>query len=108
MERITTGVADLDLVLGGGLPEGSLIFVAGGSGTGKTILAQQICFANATGEHKALFYSTFSSRTSSSCATSSSSTSSTRARSRSGSSSSTWRRCYSTIRASGETASTRS
>ena len=56
----TTGIAELDLVLGGGLPPGSLIVVAGGPGTGKTILAQQICFANATPEHKAIFYSTFS------------------------------------------------
>jgi circadian clock protein KaiC len=56
VERIGTGVADLDLILGGGLPLGSLIFLAGGSGTGKTILAQQICFANATRDRKALYY----------------------------------------------------
>lgn len=56
MERMGTGIAELDLILGGGLSLGSLIFVAGGSGTGKTILAQQICFANATAEHKALYY----------------------------------------------------
>jgi archaellum biogenesis ATPase FlaH len=48
MERLSTGVAGLDLILSGGRPSGSLIFIAGGSGTGKTILAQQICFANAT------------------------------------------------------------
>jgi circadian clock protein KaiC len=56
VERISTGVADLDRILGGGLPLGSLIFLAGGSGTGKTILAQQIAFANATRERKALYY----------------------------------------------------
>ena len=56
MERLSTGVADLDLILSGGLSRGSLIFIAGGSGTGKTILAQQICFANATRDHKALYY----------------------------------------------------
>lgn len=56
MDRVGTGIADLDLILGGGIPSGSLIFIAGGSGTGKTILAQQICFANATTEHKALYY----------------------------------------------------
>jgi circadian clock protein KaiC len=59
-EHRTTGVAELDLVLGGGLPAGSLVVVAGGPGTGKTILAQQICFANATREQKAIYYSTFS------------------------------------------------
>ncbi len=56
MKRATTGIADLDLILGGGLPLGSLVFIAGGSGTGKTILAQQISFANATAERKALYY----------------------------------------------------
>jgi circadian clock protein KaiC len=56
MELAGTGIADLDLILGGGLPLGSLMFIAGGSGTGKTILAQQISFANATAERKALYY----------------------------------------------------
>jgi circadian clock protein KaiC len=56
MELAGTGIADLDLILGGGLPLGSLIFIVGGSGTGKTILAQQISFANATAERKALYY----------------------------------------------------
>jgi circadian clock protein KaiC len=56
MEVAETGIAELDLILGGGLPFGSLIFIAGGSGTGKTILAQQISFANATPERKALYY----------------------------------------------------
>lgn len=60
MERLHTGIADLDLILGGGLEPGSLVIVAGAPGTGKTILAQQICFANATPEHKALYYTTLS------------------------------------------------
>jgi circadian clock protein KaiC len=56
VERIGTGVTELDRILGGGLPLGSLIFVAGGSGTGKTILAQQISFANGTRDRRALYY----------------------------------------------------
>jgi circadian clock protein KaiC len=60
MGRQRTGIADLDLILGGGLEPGSLVIVAGAPGTGKTILAQQICFANATPEHKALYYTTLS------------------------------------------------
>ncbi|HET7044016.1 MAG TPA: ATPase domain-containing protein [Gaiellaceae bacterium] len=59
MRRLPTGSAELDLVLDGGLPAGSLVVLAGGPGTGKTILAQQICFANATPEHPAIFYTTF-------------------------------------------------
>ena len=58
MKRVATGVPELDLVLGGGLLPGSLVVVAGGPGTGKTILAQQMCFAAATREHKAIYYTT--------------------------------------------------
>jgi circadian clock protein KaiC len=60
MGRLKTGIPDLDLILGGGLERGSLVILAGAPGTGKTILAQQICFANATPEHKALYYTTLS------------------------------------------------
>src|ERR1700674_3002444 len=60
MRRIRTGIPDLDLILGGGLEPGSLVILAGAPGTGKTILAQQICFANATPERKALYYTTLS------------------------------------------------
>src|ERR1700693_2919167 len=60
MGRLRTGVTDLDLILGGGLEPGSLVILAGAPGTGKTILAQQFCFANATPEHKALYYTTLS------------------------------------------------
>src|ERR1700737_5519159 len=56
--RLRTGIPDLDLILGGGLEPGSLVIIAGAPGTGKTILAQQICFANATPERKALYYTT--------------------------------------------------
>ena len=60
MKRLATGIPRLDTVLGGGLPVGSLIVVAGSPGTGKTILAQQICFSNGTPERKAIYYSTIS------------------------------------------------
>ena len=60
MKRLSTGISGLDTVLGGGLPVGSLIMLAGSPGTGKTILAQQICFSSGTPEHKAIYYSTIS------------------------------------------------
>lgn len=60
MNLRTTGSANLDLILGGGLEAGSVVFIAGGSGAGKTVLAQQICFANASAERPALYYTMFS------------------------------------------------
>lgn len=60
VHRLSTGIPAFDTVLGGGLPVGSLTVLAGVPGTGKTILAQQICFSNATREHKAVYYSTIS------------------------------------------------
>ncbi len=53
---IPTGVPGLDRVLGGGLPEYSFNLVAGGPGSGKTTLAHQIIFANATAERPALYF----------------------------------------------------
>lgn len=58
--RLSTGLAELDLVLGGGFEAGAVVVLAGPPGTGKTILAQQICFANATSDRKALYYTTLS------------------------------------------------
>ena len=46
----------LDLVLGGGLPEYSFNLIAGGPGSGKTTLAHQIMFSNATVERPALYF----------------------------------------------------
>lgn len=55
-----TGIPDLDLILGGGFERGSMVIVAGAPGTGKTLLAQQICFHNGTADHKAIYYTTLS------------------------------------------------
>lgn len=58
--NLTTGIGTLDDVLGGGLRPGSLLVIGGGPGTGKTILAQQICFANIRADRPALYYTTLS------------------------------------------------
>lgn len=55
INKISTGVPGLDDVLGGGLPELSFNLLAGGAGGGKTTLAHQIMFANATAEQPALY-----------------------------------------------------
>ena len=60
MKRLATGVPGLDTVLGGGLEPGSVTVLAGAPGTGKTVLAQQMCFGNATTERRAVYYSTMS------------------------------------------------
>lgn len=42
-ERIKTGIAELDNVLGGGIMQGSLILVGGDPGIGKSTLLLQVC-----------------------------------------------------------------
>jgi circadian clock protein KaiC len=54
--KLPSGIPGLDLVLGGGVPEGSFNVVAGSPGTGKTTLAQQFVFENAAPDRKALFF----------------------------------------------------
>jgi circadian clock protein KaiC len=58
--RVQTGIHNLDGILHGGLPRGSLIVIAGAPGSGKTILAQQIGFHLASPTHPVLFFSTLS------------------------------------------------
>jgi circadian clock protein KaiC len=60
LTTLTTGDASLDTILGGGVAAGSLLVIGGPPGSGKTILAQQMCFANATAERPALYYTTWS------------------------------------------------
>ena len=56
IRKLPTGVPGLDEILGGGLPEFSFNVIAGAPGGGKTTLAHQIIFANATAERPALFF----------------------------------------------------
>jgi KaiC/GvpD/RAD55 family RecA-like ATPase len=56
LQSLPSGVPGLDAVLGGGLPEYSFNLVVGGPGAGKTTLAHQIMFANATAERPALYF----------------------------------------------------
>ena len=54
--QLATGVPGLDTVLGGGLPEFSFNIIAGAPGGGKTTLAHQIMFDNASPERPALYF----------------------------------------------------
>jgi circadian clock protein KaiC len=56
IRSLSSGVPGLDSVLGGGLPEYSFNLIAGGPGSGKTTLAHQIMFANASVERPALYF----------------------------------------------------
>jgi len=63
IERITTGVRNLDALLNGGFPRGSTTIVGGTPGAGKTTLVQQICFHQASPEQRVLYFNTLSEPT---------------------------------------------
>ena len=56
IRKIPTGVRGLDEILGGGLPEFSFNIITGAPGCGKTTLAHQMVFANATVKKPALYF----------------------------------------------------
>ncbi len=56
IKKLPTGVLGLDEIVGGGLPEFSFNIIAGAPGSGKTTLAHQFVFANATPERPALYF----------------------------------------------------
>jgi circadian clock protein KaiC len=58
--RLLSGSGRLDAIVGGGLPENAIHLIAGAPGSGKTILAEQYAFANATAERPAVYLSTVS------------------------------------------------
>ena len=55
MPRVPTGVERLDTILDGGLLKGGSYIVAGHPGTGKTILANEVCFRHVETGGKALY-----------------------------------------------------
>ena len=56
IRKLPTGVRGLDEILGGGIPEFSFNVIAGQPGSGKTTMAHQIIFANATVTNPALYF----------------------------------------------------
>lgn len=56
INQLASGVPGLDDILGGGIPEFSFNIIAGSPGCGKTTLAHQFVFKNATNERPALYF----------------------------------------------------
>jgi circadian clock protein KaiC len=56
MDKLASGVAEMDALLGGGIESGSSTLIVGAAGTGKSSLAAQfVAAAAARGQHAALF-----------------------------------------------------
>src|SRR5687767_12387090 len=60
LDRLTTGSAAFDGILGGGLPVRSVNVIAGAPGTGKTLFSLQMLFALARQGRKGLYFTTLS------------------------------------------------
>jgi circadian clock protein KaiC len=56
IQRLPSGVSKLDDILGGGWPEYSFNLILGEPGSGKTTLAHQFMFANASAERPAVYF----------------------------------------------------
>ncbi|HKS59739.1 MAG TPA: ATPase domain-containing protein [Thermoplasmata archaeon] len=56
-ERCVTGIEGLDNVLGGGIPKGNTVLIAGSVGTGKTTLSLEFLVRGAEAGEKSLFLS---------------------------------------------------
>ena len=59
-QRISSGNSEADRVLGGGFPSNSINILMGEPGTGKTLFAEQLLFANANGGRPVLYLTTLS------------------------------------------------
>lgn len=58
LPRLSTGNVELDQILGGGFPKNSINILMGEPGSGKTILAEQMLFANADDDGRPLLFLT--------------------------------------------------
>jgi circadian clock protein KaiC len=63
IERLSSGIVELDRILGGGLPVRSVSVLSGKPGSGKTILAWQVLFHLARQGKRCLYFTTLSEPT---------------------------------------------
>ncbi len=61
-KRVSTGIVELDSILGGGLPSGSMILLSGNPGAGKTILATQFLYNGAAKHGEKAIYISFAEK----------------------------------------------
>src|SRR5689334_13570189 len=59
-ERMKSGNAEADYILGGGFPMNSINIIMGHPGSGKTIFAEQLIFDNAADDRPILYFTTLS------------------------------------------------
>src|SRR4051812_10890750 len=59
-DRMSSGNAEADHILGGGFPANSINIIMGHPGSGKTIFAEQLIFENAGDDRPILFFTTLS------------------------------------------------
>ncbi|MCX6695653.1 MAG: AAA family ATPase [Candidatus Altiarchaeota archaeon] len=55
MERVKTGIPGLDELIEGGIPEGMVVALVGGAGTGKTIFCSQFVWRGVQNDEKVLY-----------------------------------------------------
>src|SRR6476620_8184370 len=60
VDRMSSGNAEADYILGGGFPVNSINIVMGHPGSGKTIFAEQLIFDNASDDRPIVYFTTLS------------------------------------------------
>ena len=63
VERLSTGIKDLDRLIEGGIPKGFTVLLAGNPGTGKTILASHFLYEGLTRSESCVYVSFSESKT---------------------------------------------
>jgi len=62
VDHASTGIAELDSILGGGFPGGSMILLSGNPGVGKTILATQFLYSGGAKHGEKVIYVSFAEK----------------------------------------------